>query len=545
MRKFVKLTKLSIALVLILSLVSCGDKEIDTGNVDETSANGAEVPIESEVDTVQEDNEMHATQDYVNIAIRPLKTFNPLTNTDIQTMYVLNLVYDNLLYRDEEMKVTSNIVDEPIFAEDGRSATFTIKSDAKWHDGTAIKVDDIVYSLNTLKNNQNPLFLTSINGVASISKQGENGFVMYFNKPMNIHTINLSFPIVQKGFYDNVSSTDTSGKYKTNGSGKYELSEVKDSRNFTLQISDKYADTANIKTINLKVIESFDLEVDAFNADIIDIIFMKPDDLKNIRNNENTTIINIPTNEYEFIALNFQNPFINDINIRRALAYAMPTDETVQSMYLNAADRTHTNVNARSYLYNESVVSYSENFEQGKLLLKGVGFEGFNSEGYAVKTTDGTDISLDFNILVNEENTYRLNLARKYSENLKAIGVKSQIVAVPYEEYVDKLKKGDYDLAFCGYLTEESQNNTALFTGNNILKYNNAKITEMQSQLAVANGEQYIKVLNSLQAEINSDLPVISICYKNILLLTNNDVSSVSPTVDNYLNDIDKWIVFE
>ncbi len=544
MRKFAKLTKISISLILVLNLVSCGNKDkVDNANALE---NQTEVTLPTSNSSEVTESEIHATRDNISVAVRPMESFNPLTNTDVQTMYVLNLIYDDLFFKDDEMKSKSNIVDDPVFSEDGYSATFKLKNDAKWHDGTNITVEDIMYSLNTLKYNQNPLYLNSVSSVAGIKKAEDGFFVMSFKKPMNINTIDLSFPIVQQGFYDNSNIKDTNSRYKTNGSGKYELSKVEDSRNFTLQVSDKYASTANIKTINLKVIENFDLEVDAFNADIVDIIFMKADDLKNVRNGEKTTIVNIPTNEYEFVALNFQNPFLNDINIRRALAYAMPYDETIQSMYLNAADRTHSNVNPRSYLYNDKVVAYTEDFEEGKNLLKAVGFEGFNSEGYAVKNTGDTSISLDFNILVNEENTYRLNLARKYSENLKAIGVKSNILAVPYEEYIEKLQKGNYDLAFCGYLTDESQNNVSLFTEGNILKYKNSKITELQKQLSSTSSDTlYVKNLNALQLEINTELPVISVCYKNILLLANNDVSNVNATVDNYLSNIDNWVVFE
>ncbi len=549
MRKFAKLTKIIIALSLILNLVSCGNKndvdntvENTTNNTTENTNNGA-VNVGAEA---SDQSEIQVTQDYINIAVRPMESFNPLTNTDIQTMFVLNLIYEDLFFKDDQMKPTSNIVENPVFTPDGYSATFNIKSDATWHDGTNIVVDDVIYSVNTLRNNQNPLYLNSLSAVAGISKTGDGSFVMSFKKPMNLNTIDLSLPIVQKGFYDNSNIKDTSSRYKTNGSGKYELSEVKDSRNFTLKIRDKYASTANIKTINLKVIESFELEVNAFNADIVDVIFMKPDDLKNIRNGEKTTIVNIPTNEYEFIALNFQNPFLNDINVRRALAYAIPYDETIQSMYLNAADRTHTNVNPKSYLYNESAVTYTEDFEQGKTLLQSVGFQGFNSEGYAVKSAGQTSISLDFNILVNEENTYRVNLARKYSENLKAIGVKSQLVVVPYEEYINKLNTGSYDLAFCGYLTDESQNNSALFAEGSILKYKNTKITEIQKQLnSTASETVYVKNLNDLQQEVNTELPVISVCYKNILLLANNDVSNVNTTVDNYFSNIESWVVFE
>ncbi len=530
-----KHVRIAALMAISLFVTSCGGTTDttpteDTANVEDTK--------EEVVDPNKE------ISDEVNIAIRPIKSFNPLTNVDAHNKEVLKLIYDELFFYDENMRNTSNIVDEPIFSEDGKSVTLTVKSDAKWHNGLPIRAEDIVYSISTLLNNQNPLYVTNLQGVTEARVVGGNA-VIYFNKIVNMDTLDLSVPIVQKDFYTKSTGFDYEN-LKTNGTGKFKLVEAKDSRNFELKILDRYSDTANIDKINLLVIEDFETEINAFNADIIDLITMSPEELTSVRNSENTTIINVPTNEYEFIAFNFKNPLLNDVTLRQALAYVIPTDETIKSMFLNSSDRTQSNVNPNSYLYSDSLVSYTEDFEKSKELLGKIGFNGLSQEGLIEKKTETSSVILDFTILVNEDNVHRTNIAKKYSENLKAVGIKSTVLAVPYEEYTQRLNEGRYDIAFVGYLTPEGQNNIALFGANNILNYSNAKIPEISERLKNAKtSQEYKEIMFSFQNIINTDLPVVSICYNNKLLISNDEVSNINVVFDNYFYNIDSWQVLK
>ncbi len=523
-------------IITMMFLTSCGFVDNNVGeNIDETIVEN----IESNVTEVS--NQIKEKRKYINMAIRPTQSFNPLVNVDQHNKYVFSLIYEDLFFLDDNLKYDSNIISDLNFSEDKLKVTMTIDSNAKWNDGTSILAEDIVYSINQVKYNQNPLYLNNVDFVSSVRADSNNVITVTCVKPMNESTFNLCIPVVQASFYKVADN-----KLKTNGSGKYDLTEVIDSRNYKLTASNKYKEVASIEEINLKVLESFEFEIDAYNANLIDVIVMNPEDLTEVKNGESTNIINIPTNEYEFIAFNFQNPFVNDINIRRALAYAIPSDDTIQSMYLNASVRTHTSVNPKSYLYYDSFVEYTEDFEKSKQYLTNAGFTELDYEGFAQKNTETSAVTLEFNIVVNEENAYRVNLAKKYSENLKAVGIKSQIIEVPFDEYVQRLNDGRYDMAFVGYLTDSSQNNISLFSEGNVLRYTNARVEDISSRLDNTNTiEEYSAGIDNLQSLVNSDLPVISICYKDTLLLSNNDISNVSVTIGNYYKNIESWLVFE
>ncbi len=539
MRKF--LTTFALAFIMILTS-SCGND--DTTSVDGSTED--EATLSEAQNSTESTDENKEIKTELSVAARPLQSFNPLTNTDEHNKYIFSLIYDDLYYMDENLKYTSNIIDSTIFSPDGKTVTLKVNPNASWSDGTNVLAEDIVYSINQLRYSQNPLYLSNISFVASVTADAEDTVTVYCNKAMNENTFNLCVPIVDESFYKVAQNELEMQNLKTNGSGKYSLSEVVDSRNYKLSVVDKYSSTSNIKTINIKIIENFEFEIDAFNANIIDLIVMNPEDLKEVKNSETTTITNVPTNQYEFIALNFQNPLINDINVRRALAYALPTDETVQSMFLNASNRTQSNVNPKSYLYNKDLISYSEDFEKSRQFLVNSGFNKLDNEGFAIKEKEGTIANIDLNILVNEENTYRVNLAKKYAENLKAVGIKSQIIEVPFDEYMTRLNEGRYDLAFAGYLTDNSQNNISMFSEGNILKFTSNQIKNIQGQLATISPEvSYEEQILALQTVVNNDLPVLSICYKDVLLLSNNKVNNVKVSIDNYFNNIESWIVTE
>ncbi len=536
-----KVTKIIALLVIIIAMSSCSNDKVQE-DVLETG----EVEVNTEIETSVDEDKLKVKQEEITIAIRPIKSFNPLLNEDIHNKQILKLVYENLFFLDENMQYKSNIVDKIAFSEDGMYANISIKEDAKWHDGTKIIADDIIYSFEQLKENGNKLYYTSTNTVDSIKKNSPSSITVTFVKSYNESTFNLAFPIVQKKFYDVDDEMLKATNYKTNGSGKYKLSKIIDSRNYELELIEDKIKNANIKKIKLIVLENFDIEVDAFNAEIVDIVFMNSDDLKKIKNTETTNIIDISTNQYEFIALNFKNPIINDLNVRRALAYAMPSDETIKSMYLNASDRTHSNINPNSYLYNENLIKYTEDFEKGRHFLSVSGFNKTNNYANGSNSTDNNIVGIELNILVNQENVYRTNLAKKYAENLKAVGVKSTLVNVPYEEYIERINEGRYDIAFVGYLTDKNQNNISLFSEGNVMNYQNKKIADIKQKIISAvSDDDYEEAIYELQTVVNSDLPVISICYKSILMLSGNEIGNVSIMLDNYFYNVENWLIFK
>ncbi|WP_406872695.1 ABC transporter substrate-binding protein [Aminobacter sp. P9b] len=79
-----------------------------------------------------------------------INTLDPLRADYNQTNAVISAVYDTLVTYDETTLIGS-LATEYAYSDDARSITFTLRSDVKFHDGTALTAKDVAYTLDRLK----------------------------------------------------------------------------------------------------------------------------------------------------------------------------------------------------------------------------------------------------------------------------------------------------------------------------------------------------------------------------------------------------------
>jgi len=74
-------------------------------------------------------------------------SLDPIQMDDGASLVVGNLIYDGLLKFSPTLKLESAIAESWSTSKDGRTLTFKLRKNAKFHDGTIIKADDVVASL--------------------------------------------------------------------------------------------------------------------------------------------------------------------------------------------------------------------------------------------------------------------------------------------------------------------------------------------------------------------------------------------------------------
>lgn len=82
----------------------------------------------------------------------------------------LELIFDSLMVRafDEPDAVYGLVAESVSISEDGNSYLFTLRPEAKFHDGSSLTADDVAYSLKTLKAEGHPDFTQSFRKIAKI-----------------------------------------------------------------------------------------------------------------------------------------------------------------------------------------------------------------------------------------------------------------------------------------------------------------------------------------------------------------------------------------
>jgi microcin C transport system substrate-binding protein len=198
------------------------------------------------------------------------------------------LIYDSLMDGSlEEPSTAYGLIAEYVtFPEDFSSATFKLREGARWHDGKPITVDDVIFSLQTLKTKGHPFYGKYYKNVVKAEKSGDREVTFTFDVKGNreLPMIVGELTILPKHYW---TGEDKDGKprdfAKTTlkpplGSGPYRIKQVKAGRALTMErIKDYWAKDLPVKAgqdnfdeIRFEYYRDATVSFEAFKADRLD-----------------------------------------------------------------------------------------------------------------------------------------------------------------------------------------------------------------------------------------------------------------------------------
>jgi microcin C transport system substrate-binding protein len=159
-------------------------------------------------------------------------------------------------------------------------ATFTIRAAARWHDGTPITVEDVIFSLDVLRASGHPFYQFYYQDVASAAPDGEQRVKFTFTGGTNreLPLIVGEMPILPKHYWEG-RAFDATTLEPPLGSGPYRISAVDPGRTITYErVADYWgADLPvnvgrnNIDTIRYDYYRDLNVARQAFKARQFDV----------------------------------------------------------------------------------------------------------------------------------------------------------------------------------------------------------------------------------------------------------------------------------
>lgn len=142
---------------------------------------------------------------------------------------------------DEPQSMYGLVAESVSVAPDNAYVEFTMRKEAKWHDGTAITPDDVVFSFDTLKNKGDPSFKIIYTPVAKCEKTGERTVKFTFTDAKNreLPMIVSQMPLISKAYYSKHDFEKTTLEAPM-GSGPYQVESVDQGRSIIYKRFDKY-----------------------------------------------------------------------------------------------------------------------------------------------------------------------------------------------------------------------------------------------------------------------------------------------------------------
>ena len=158
-------------------------------------------------------------------ALRTFNTFNPYIIKG-DAAVGLGFIYESLMTSPQDEAFTEyGLIAETIEVPKDRSwATFTLRKEARWHDEKPVTVEDVIWSLETLKKKGRPFYRFYYRDVTKVEKVGERKVKFTFGSTENreLPLIIGQLPILPKHYWEKRNFDKTTLEPPL-GSGPYKI----------------------------------------------------------------------------------------------------------------------------------------------------------------------------------------------------------------------------------------------------------------------------------------------------------------------------------
>ncbi len=524
-----------LALATTITLYSCSP----INNTDIPDNKKTDVNITKEITNNQD---IIVSLDEIDMTMKPFTTLNPLLVTDVNVASTLNLVYDKLFVYDSGMIQSKNLVEDYYYDIDTNTVVLALKENILFSNGDTLTPQDVKYSLDTIKNAPKDTFYKkTLNGINSY-KVTSNGLELRLEKDTTFFDLDLNIPIISKKTYEGMNHT------MPYGTGLFMLGEEETYSKFSLVKNPYNTKESTITKINIEVLAEDEKAIVAFDKGIFDVTHTNINTWLKYKESLNIDVGRINTNELEFVAFNYNNGHLKNVELRKALKYSIPYHKTINDIYISFAKTTNTGVNPSSWLYNEISEAPIFDINYSKKLLLDIGYLYNSDQNYFYfiytnqETGEEVQVPLELNVIVNEENEQRVTFAQLYKNQLEKIGLKINLNILPFDLYNEALMNGNYDLFIGGIHTPTNQMYMSIFNDKNPFNYNDDILNEKIVRAKKATTEDAFKsAMVDLQSHIAKEVVFLPVVYKEDAFLVNGTIEGAFFAYENIYYNIENW----
>lgn len=528
MRKGTIMKKISLVLALAMAtsvMAACGAKDPVVEDTS-TAAVSTEVKAESASDetTAGEDvgNDNGDTFTYA-ISGDPGESTNVITSSSRWDLSTIKLIYSPLyMYNADGINW---FLATGYTTEDDLTYVINLRDDVKWSDGEPFTADDVVFTYTEMEKEENAGWaysqLVYDEGTVEINKVDDYtvSFTFPFKTPTALEMLSQIF-IMPEHIYKNVTDLKHND-YNLNsiGTGPYQAVEYVPGSYVKFKRNENYfKGVPSIENLVFRIIENSDTALLALQSGEVDAYMAIPSEVEKLDLEAN----NLRTYSYSegrvgYVMINAKN--VPDVNVRKAILYALNKDEMNIASYLSEEYylTPYTFLPPTSEFYTENVEKYEQNIEKSKELLKEAGVEDLTLKvGYT-----GSDPAQTAQALL-------------LQQQLGEVGIKVELDAADGTALSAQMRdeNNDYDMYFGGYIMGIDPDTFAsLFetkTNHNYMKYDYTYIDDMFAEgRSETDPVKRKEIYEKLQAEIQDIATFYPITSNNKILVVNNRVQGI------------------
>ena len=519
--KLKRYTAMLLAVLTLFSLAACGKTEENDDYVEGKSA-GKEL------------GQTAAADDVFTLNCNKNYSMNPLIATNTNNQLVCHLVYENMLEVSNNFEVIPNIITGWATTDGGQRWVFPVDTSHVFHDGQQLTATDVSYSLQCAINADR--FKGRFTYVYGCSATDEKTFVVTLAKKNMQFPMLLTVPVIQYGTFNNTYP---------GGSGPYTYAGDYNS----LNAFGKYPNSATLplKTIYLKEYTGVDETISAFEDSLIDVVMNDPSANTNLGYGNANEIRGFNTTNMHYIAINSLSSDLSYEYLRFALNYAFDRDYLV-NQFAGYAVAASLPINPASALYNESYAKqFRYDLKKVQTILSNAGLKDYDEDGFLEIKNGETLTEIDVDFLVFSGSTIKVNMAQRFAEDMKSIGIKVTVNKQDWDNYCALIEAGNYDMYYAEVRLNSDFDPSKLLTTSATLNFgfiSDEKLEGFISDYLAADDDNRQTACDNMCAYIINKAYIVPLCFEKHQMITHRGViEGIKVNENNPFYNVQNWTV--
>ncbi|MGE4065500.1 MAG: ABC transporter substrate-binding protein [Vicinamibacterales bacterium] len=465
----------------------------------------------------------------IAIASSP-NTFDPRVGTDETSQRVYQLVYDNLLALDGQLRVGPGLAtswEQP----DPTTYLVHLRQGVRFHDGRPLTSADVVYTFTSLTA---PDFTSARKGAYRLLKAveavDEQTVRFTLSEPFGSFPINLVLPIVPDGSGPELATHPI-------GTGPYRFGRYAVDDRLVLEANRDYWGGAPANTgVVLKVVPDEIMRGLELRKGSVDLVVndVSPDIVHQLQADDGMQVFESPGTDYAYVGFNLRDPALADRRVRQAIGYAIDRQAIVDYLRRGLARPAVGILPPASWAFEPDVFQFTHDPARAQALLE--------AAGYPDPDGDGPEPRLRLTLKISTNEFIRLQAA-VLQQDLAQAGIELDVRSYEFATLYADVLAGNFQLFTLQWvgvsdpdmLRRVFHSNQEPPAGFNRGYYENPEVDALIDKATMATDDMTRQRLYAdVQRIIAADAPYISLWYKTNVAVAQKGLTGIelSPSAD-------------
>jgi oligopeptide transport system substrate-binding protein len=462
-------------------------------------------------------------------------TLDPALTGDATSAEYVVEIFSGLVYLDRNLKVAPDLAESWKVSEDGKTYTFTLRKDARFHDGRAVTAQDFKYSIERTTNPAvaSPTAETYLSDIVGVKEKlarkvpevtgvkvvDDYTVAITIDAPKAYFLAKLTFPTAYIVDKNNVERGGRTWTDKPNGTGPYKLQEYVRGQRMVLTKNDTFYLDPKPQVDRVEYIIGGGSAMTMYENGDLESVPIGISDIERVSDPNsplNKELSTSPQLSTGFLVFNVRKPPFDDPKVRQAFALAIDRQKLVDVVYRKMAIAANTILPPGMPGYTEPKGAGTYDPAKAKQLLSESKYAGKLPE--IVWTTSGGGGSTPQGVQA---------MTAMLKDNL---GVTVSIQQTDWATFINQLNdpaKNPYqmfDIAWIADYADPQNFLDILFRSNSVQNwaaYVNPDVDKVLDQAAVEKDVQArFKLYQQAESLILNDYPLVPLTYSDDYWLT-------------------------